>query len=564
MGTVRLEMNTWVYNAGLAGLIKILKFNEVEPIIRKNYVEFDEEVLNNFEEKYFNYFSNVYESFTSWYKLVSFENFINNFNKNEFTEEKLEYLNNYIDEIKKRLTSNSYKSGYIVIEDNSLNLLEEEKKLKKIKKGKKQKIEDIMEEVQEQLLLLKRIIQYLKKDSVKNIIKAKNVIYDIIQLFWADVSFLNKNNNKNNMYEEYKNYFLEPALNYINTDRKKFKYNCFNCNNKIGKLGKPYAYDITWINKMGVDMSRKSSHFWNFNGDSYICPLCNLIYSCIPAGFTVLKGKGLFINENSSLSNLVSINNLTLSHNTTFEELEEESYFNIVEKLSQSEVETFNKEVENIQVVKLDSQNERRPYTFNLLSKERLNIIYKNRNRLKMLLKIHIKITKDYYINLYREVISRLYNNKNQFDLIYELFSLNLQEKFKLIRYIDTIIKINNDFLGGGKTGKMVYYKVIENFKNYGLSLRKGYTIDKKNAKNKLPGITYRLLNALKTKNTAKFMDTLINAYMYLGKQIPTDFTIALNDVDKFQTIGYSFLLGLQGLEAGEYKNNKEEEKSNE
>ncbi|PGA50867.1 hypothetical protein COL84_29055, partial [Bacillus pseudomycoides] len=73
---------------------------------------------------------------------------------------------------------------------------------------------------------------------------------------------------------------------------------------------------------------------------------------------------------------------------------------------------------------------------------------------------------------------------------------------------------------------------------------------------NKLSGITYRLLNALKLKNSHRFMDTLVNAYMYKGQQIPMNFVQALHDEMKFQTIGYAFLLGLQGeqqkLEKGE------------
>jgi CRISPR-associated protein Cst1 len=354
------------------------------------------------------------------------------------------------------------------------------------------------------------------------------------------------------MFDEYRSYFIDPVEQYIAADKAKNKYECFTCDNKISTLSKPNAYDLTWLTKIGADMSRKSSHFWNFNGLSYICPLCNLVYSCIPAGFAVVKGKGIFVNQNSSMDTMISINNFILDKNISIAELEEQSYFNIIDSMQQNQISTAEKEFENIQIVKFDSQNDRRPYTFNLLSRDKLNIIYHNRKRLKALLKIHVKISKEYYLNLYNEVLQRLYDGKNQFDLINKLMHLNLQDKFKGLRYVYLILEINNNFIGGN-INKMVYFKDIDNFKNYGLKLRDAYTRGN-SSKNKISGITYRLLNALKTRDTSRFMETLINAYLYLGKQIPTDFINGLKDIDRFQTIGYSFLIGLQGEDGKENK----------
>lgn len=559
MALIRFEMADWLYNAGLVGLVNILESSGDNVIKKNSYIEIEDEYLEGFEEKYFKYFFNKYEAFTSWYKLTSFIGYIDGFDAEKAEDKDIDNINIFIDDLKKKLTSNSYKSAYLLLESNEYNFLEDEKKLQKIKLVKKQSILDVKDKITEQLKLIKQILINLKSEEVKKVIMAKNVTYDIIQQFWSDVSFLNKNNSKNDMYEEYKNYFLKGAVSYASAEKKKYKYTCFTCGDKLAKLSKPDAYDLTWINKMGVDMSRKSSHFWNFNGDLFICPMCNLVYSCVPAGFTMLRGRGIFINENSSFKNLLSINQLALNNNVSFEDLEEQSYFNIIDSMAQGQVESLNKETENIQVIKLDSQNERRPYTFNLLSKEKLNIIYHNKNMLKTLVKVHIKISKDYYINLYREVIQRLYEGKNQFDLISELIYLNLQGKFNGLKYIETIIKINNDFIGGGKRDKMAYDNKFEDkrvyaFKKYGMDLKKAY--EKGKTENKLSGISYRLLNALKTKDSARFMDTLINSYMYIKEPIPTYFVEGLKDIEVFQTIGYSFLIGLQG---GEQKENKEE-----
>ncbi|AYD40183.1 type I-B CRISPR-associated protein Cas8b1/Cst1 [Clostridium fermenticellae] len=550
MTTIKLKMSDWLYNAGLVGLIKILNQEEISYNPKGKYFEFEADALVNFEEKYFKYFSRKYKRFTSWYKIVSFEDYIINFDKNKVSDKNLETINNYIENIKKKLTSNSYKSAYLLLKNPEIDLLEKEKKLKKIKKTKKQNIKDVVEEICNQLNNLKLIINYLKRDDVKRIIIAKNIIYNIIQQFWSDVSFLNRNNSKNDMFQEYKTYFIDGVLNYAEAEKKKYKYDCFTCDNKISKLSKPKAYDLTWLSKIGVDMSRKSSHFWNFNGDSYICPVCNLVYSCVPAGFTILKGKGLFINQNSSIEDLFSANTLSLEGIDKFQKLEEQGYFNIVKNIEQGSVENFNKEIENIQVVKYDFQNVRRPYSFNLLSKSKLVLIYKNRKRLSKLINVYIKISKDYYINLYSEVLERLYNNKNQFSFINYLLSLNLEGKFNGIGFIYLILKINHDFLQGGMRKKMTKYKnkgeYIDTFERYGLELRSGYS---GSSKNKISGITYRLLNSLKIKNTSKFMETLINAYLYLNSPIPTDFIGMLKDENKFQEIGYAFLIGLQGYE---------------
>ena len=76
-----------------------------------------------------------------------------------------------------------------------------------------------------------------------------------------------------------------------------------------------------------------------------------------------------------------------------------------------------------------------------------------------------------------------------------------------------------------------------------------GYFLGKKyrdkEAKNKIPGICYRLLNALKTDNTDMFMDVMLNCYLYAGMQVPKVITDALGQDNDFSTMGYAFISGL-------------------
>ncbi|MEN8434767.1 type I-B CRISPR-associated protein Cas8b1/Cst1 [Clostridium septicum] len=554
MAKVRIELSDWMKNAGIVGFVKIInhRLNGSSQIdLKSNYIEFDTEILENFEEVYFEYLIYKYKEFISIEKIVSKYDYINLLLSKEVNEKDLAILNSHIKYTKERLKSASYKSAYEIINDSSYNLLEKEKQLKEIKIKKKQSISDVSEDIKLQCNLLKEIIEYLNEENVRKIIAAKNVIYDVIQGFWSDVSFLNKNNNKKNMYECYINDFINPVINYESSNLEKAKYTCFTCDNKIQKLSKPFAYDITWITKMGVDGSRKSSHYWNFQSDSNICPICNLIYSCIPAGFSVLNGKGLFINNNKSISKIISANNLILYSGKKIDELEQESYFNIIDSMEDKSVNEVNSEIENIQIVKFDKSNNSRPYTFNVLSKNKLEIISKNKKQLSALIGKSVKIAKDYYINIYSEVILRIYNGKNLFDLIALLTRLRISGEYKNSKIIYILISLNNNLMEGKYK---VWYKDIDKFRDYGIKLRQIYG---RNDENKIPGIAYRLQNALKVKNESRFMDTLLNAYTSRKQPIPIDFIEALKDVNKFQTIGYAFLIGLQGgLENRNQENN--------
>lgn len=78
--------------------------------------------------------------------------------------------------------------------------------------------------------------------------------------------------------------------------------------------------------------------------------------------------------------------------------------------------------------------------------------------------------------------------------------------------------------------------------KTAGYHLREAY-IKKDPRTGKIPGISYRLLNALKTNNRGMFMDVLLNCYLYVGKEVPAVIPEALRDDDEmFSTIGYAFV----------------------
>lgn len=75
-----------------------------------------------------------------------------------------------------------------------------------------------------------------------------------------------------------------------------------------------------------------------------------------------------------------------------------------------------------------------------------------------------------------------------------------------------------------------------------------------KGAVDKLSGISYRLLNSLKTNNTDSFMDTLLNCYLYVKAPVPEVILDTLRSDEDFKTIGYAFVAGL--IEGRDYDEN--------
>lgn len=552
MSNIRLYTSDWLFNAGLVGLINAL--GREKCLIKENYIEIDSDDLKNFSEKYFSYLINKYESTTTWYRIIKFESQLDEIihNNYEIDDKQLQRLNDNITYTKDKIKSNSYKKGLKLLD---IDLDTEQKKLKKISSIKN------IDEIKNMCNILKDIINVLLDEKVKKIILAKNVMYDVIQNFWSGVSFLHTSKSEANMYDEYELDFVESVLNYLNSDLSKANYNCANCDREILKLSQPHSYEMTWLNSIGVDTSRKSSHLWNFNNDMIICPICRLVYSCVPAGFTCYYNKGFFINQNRSVNDLLKSNGADLKNISSFSELTDISFSNIIEGLIKQDIDNKPKEIDNIQVVKVDFNNTR-SYTFNVLSKNMLEIIKSQSKNLKNIIKYNIRLDKNRYINIYEDVIDHLYNNQNLFNYINMLFRIHIDADKQITIYdycFHALISINNELIGGINAMNKLSREKIAYIRHLGNELRKEYV--KKQQENKIDGIAYRLLNSLRTKNDKQFLDTLITVYMYHGLEVPTVFVDSLTSEEKLQTIGYAYLLGFVGKE---YKKNDEEESINE
>lgn len=556
---IKIELENWQYNAGIVGLHEILKFSDENSVkFENNSMIFDSKELERFEEKYFAYLIEIYKKSLPWYKIIFYkekvEKLLLDIETQPFEEvinQKIfEEINNYIkDTVKRYLKSNSIVSAYNFIKGN-INPLEIEKELKVVTLKKNENILTKKDEVVETLEKIKKVIEYFELEDSKKYIGGKNIIYSIIKNGWNRVSFLNPQTKEKDIYKDFKNYFVEPVSEYIKEDKSKYKYNCFICNREIKK----FDNDFSFLNDTGFDVARKPSHVWNFQNDVAMCPICKLVYSCVPVGFSYVYGTGFFINANVNIDNLIKINSKIKD-----DIYKEDKIFGMYRVLSQELKEDIKYELEDIQLVRYD----REKYHFSILSKNMIRAIQECKKEFDYLLDESFKENGESYI-LIDEVMRRVLNNENLFSLIHRaLYSKNsIKEK----NYITTsgiisMLKINFEILKGGGYMENNEKDIITRGRKAGKELRKKY--EGKDAEHKISGIAYRILNGIKTNNIAMTMDTILNCYLYCKEQVPSIITEILRDNDLHRTVGYAFVAGLLGKDYNPNETREENDKKN-
>ena len=274
---IELKLKDWLFNAGLLGFINILgeeskKNGELEIDNKNRLIRFSPKVLENFEYKYFDFFIKRYGKTLTYGKILEFEKYIDEFEENGEkikSINELKMINDKITFFKTKIKSESYKKAYDFIEKNGTDkILGLEKELKKIKEPKENIAEISKDDIKNNIKIMKEIIEIFKKKA-----------YVIIDNAWSSVSFLNRTNAAKDIYEEYKSYFVESALEYVKADKSKFKYKCVISDMPM----KDYKNTLGFLNDTGFDVSRKPSHVWHFVNDIAVTPLVTLIYSCVPA-----------------------------------------------------------------------------------------------------------------------------------------------------------------------------------------------------------------------------------------------------------------------------------------
>ena len=536
---IKIEIGNWQYNAGIVGLVSILdNFQKNSVRFEENSIYFDSKELENFEEKYFNYLIKVYEKTLSWHKIVSFENKISYFKEKEIDENDLKEINTYIkDVLKKYLKSNSYVAAYDFI-DGNIDPIKEEKNLKPITLKKNEKISDKAEEIKDVLNKIEDIIKYFSSENGKKYICGKNLIYTIIKNGWDGVSFLYRQTKEKDIYKDFKNYFITPTIEYLESDKTKYKYNCFVCDRNIKNLDN----DFSFLVNTGFDTNRKLSHVWDFNNDIAMCPICKLVYSCVPVGFTYVYGSGIFINSNTNAEELIRINSRIKS-----EIYREESISGIYKILNKELQEDIKYELEDIQLVRFENEK----YFFNILSKNMIKVLINSKTDFNKIENTFYKLNGENY-SLTDDVTRKILNNENLFNLIHKIIYSKISGDSQYLSEIAVFstIKINFRLLKERGYMENKEIDVLARARSAGSKLKDRY--NSKGSEHKLQGICYRILNGLKTNNISMTMDTILNCYLYCDEGVPKIITEMMSEEETFKEIGYAFISGLLSIKYDE------------
>ncbi|WP_088816243.1 MULTISPECIES: type I-B CRISPR-associated protein Cas8b1/Cst1 [Listeria] len=557
---LEFETSDWAFNSALSGFINIVGVESVA-YTDSNRVSLNEDALKDFTGKYFDYLIDTYEKVLPWYRIVSYKRKIVEFEENQFdnfSEKDLENLNLYMRNVVKHyFSSASYKAVFSLI-DADFDPEVELKALKPINLKKEDIFSevkaDILPQVRENFVILRKLIDYGASEKGRKYLAGKNVVFSVIKNNWEGVSFLNRNTKEKDFYIDFENHFVEPAKAYLKADKSKYKYHCAICNSKIKDL----KLDYSFLTNTGFDVYRKPSHIWNENNDLAMCPVCRLVYTCMPAGFTFIQREGIFINIGKDIKEMVRTNKVMKNDlNMRLEARNKSVYRALVSLAQEKKYEKHRYELVNIQVVYYEDG----VYRFNLLSKRALELMNRFEKELHSLIGMHFK-EGNVRVYLFKEVVKNLQDNQNLFLLIHKLVYYKVANYGQLHYYpqhIMNMLKINSYFTEGvGKMSQKIMPEELEKVRAGAYYFKE--ELKSRKREQKLPGMAHQLLNAVKTVDRGLFMDIMLRGYSELDKQIPKIFLRIFESDENFKIIGYAYLIGLVG---DNKENNKEEENEN-
>lgn len=533
MEKIEIILDNYLFNSGILGFYKIIQNVDKEYLVEEkgNTLEVDIKVFDDFEKDYIKTMLDLLGNDTRWFSITESIEKIEDLDISD--EKNVKILDEQYKIVKKALESNSYKAGFQIAKAN-----DEEDPYEYLEKIKKEK----GPEIKKQYLI--KIIEYLKKH--KEIYCMKDIMYNKINMFWTNVAFLYKKAKDKDIEGEYKKTFVTPVKEYLES-KKKSEYNCIEC---LSPVIKSKASGMAWLIDTGVDYKKKNSGFWNFKEDAFLCPICNLIYSCVPLGFYTVGKNSIFINQNDNIELLrkenAQIEIYIQKTKNSLENAEQGIFMELLKTFENTSNKKYaEKQVQNIEVIKRKTDGNKVFHEFNIVSKEKIEIFQRNKNQFEMLVGKRIYI-KDEYINIYEEVINNFLCNKNQYKLLDNLIIADL-ENTKGTSYKKCILDIQIDSMGGMKMEeKMEIEELIKKTLDAGIKLKKTYLT--KERANKFKTYILQLSNSLRTNNPELFMDILTRMYGSIGENIPNAdaFVKMIVDVKYFRSLGYAYIVGLQ------------------
>ncbi|MFT8423951.1 MAG: Cas8a1 family CRISPR/Cas system-associated protein [Liquorilactobacillus sp.] len=569
---IGFHMESWLENAGIVGLTRIL--DEDDYAIKDNQLSIKTSALKTIDKSFFKFFIDTYGKYTRYQQIINWlpkieatiQMDFENYNFQEYET----YVKWFNDNVKYFVKSGSYRRMRPLVHPE----IPIEKYLDTVTKlfkglSKKKRWEDTADNPEQELAILfaelKKIVQYFADDTSKRYFLAKNLVYRYVNKGWDGISFLNSQSKIVDIYQDYYNYFVQPVIDFLSESHRKGKIICATCGRKMrSKEGSGYSF----LNGMGYDYGKKNSNAYMFNSDQFLCPVCRLMYSAVPAGFAYnLAGNhGIFVNyTGQSLENLRNANDGILDTLTeTFRRTDNNvsPWGAFYETFRQGLNKSSQYTLANTQVINRKDEH----YYFSLIPEITANVLKKiekikinKKKDVTLLSALNKALIPEYrgiqYCSIYDEVIKRLLNQTNMNSLLNDMLLLKASNKQNIyitatqILYVVEINVLLFNELGVIKLDS----KVLSKIHGYGMEVAKGYRTNP----NKAKALAYQLLQALKMQNQEKFMNILLNCYLYQQKIVPSAFQ-QIRNTEVFNQLGYAFIAGLiSGEEKGRVQNEK-------
>ncbi|AXU73000.1 type I-B CRISPR-associated protein Cas8b1/Cst1 [Clostridioides difficile] len=622
---LRVYRGDWFFNMGIVGFLNIIKKadKQAEIFIMEDYIEFDSLFLENFHEYYFNYFMDEYDVSKRIKKNIDYSiNFIKskpdrikdgikkikdsvkqqNDKIKKFDEEKFNLIKEKLDSMSKIKSYDEFDSLEALV-DETIDIF---------------KIKSINDRLTANLY--KYVVQdnYFGQVSFFNVAKAKLDLDGLKQVMFNDylrqIIYFGELEDllEENDYDKLKNY-LNDRLNSIAKDinEKKVSKSSINTIEKIMKeINKNFIkknksiedikkymdslevcemcglykgildeYSESNFAPLGVSTNNARNMFWNQAYVPSICDICKLILFCTPAGATYTRKNYLineenefylFVNMDTCINELFERNNSLKAQKSEYSDSKDENPFNqLIKSIVEENTLKSEWQLRNILFVEfkasIDSKKCKINY-FNIPTYLAKFFTDKYANK---------KIQSIYDYKLKSNVLDLLLKNRDLKHLINNILRNKVKNDMESnnksnISGIDCFRVVQlRALINSYKKG--VYKMDSKNLEKNDEKLRIIYYLGcdihdyfvNKNSKNKIDGVSYKLLNSVKVGNKSDFMDTIIRVFMSAEKQIPAfilDIEIE-KDLD-FESIGHAFISGLiSGKYEGKDKlpNEKEE-----
>ncbi|WP_029878088.1 type I-B CRISPR-associated protein Cas8b1/Cst1 [Paraclostridium bifermentans] len=592
---LRIYKGDWFFNMGIVGFLNILHEAEVknQVIINEDYIEFDSLLLENFHNHYFDYFMKEYDVS----KRV--ENSINY---------SLNYIKANPEKIKesiKKIKDNLKKQNDKVKKFDEINYINIKDKLDTIGKIKKSNEIEQLEQLTRECVdilkiksindrltanLYKFIVgdNYFGQVSFFNVAKSKLELEGLKQVMFNDylISIIHMGELESLIDKEdldsLEKYITEK-LEYLNKETiekriskasiktiekimkdikskfiKKKKSiedikaymggleTCEMCGTYKGLIN---DYSESNFAVLGVSNDNAKNMFWNQDSTYSICDICKIILFCTPAGATYTK-KNYIENEDNEFYSFVNMDTSIddiYNTNINLKKLKDrDNPFNdlVIDIVSENK-EKSEWQLQNILFVEFKASIEAKKCKMNYFNMPTyLAKFFVNEKNSKLIQSIYNQRFKANVVDILlknkdlKHLISKVLRDKIK-DSLEDGYknNISLNDIFKAIKiralidsYKEGVSKMNDKKL---QVVKFAGHEIHDYYVNT-------------NSKNKINGVAYKLLNAVKVGNKKDFMDTVLRVFMSAEKSVPSVFIeiMAEKDLD-FESIGHAFITGL-------------------